>query len=284
LNFAKFASFANRFTKGGKKMNRHTLKLFAAALLLGSSAVAHASDKAAVIFPGEGNRTCNDYAANSVILQMSTTSPVASGMLYGTDSPLDADATGESAAYSVAGGTIVGFSGASTPVDYAILKSDRNIALIVYPSGGVTEDANMSVKVADVVQPISAISLCYGLGNSAPPPPPPPPLKTTKSCDVDAILDATGVTCPKSGERTLVCNFELGKSFFGMADGSDTCCVCNSAALTECDPSQPAGGPNACINDSGSKTGVEVPVDIQLSNDPYYRSCVGGSCTYYYYP
>jgi hypothetical protein len=270
------------FYLGGRKMKQPTLRVFATAFALSYAALSFASDNSATVFPAEGNKQCSDYASNSAILQMGTTSPLVAGTLFGTENPKDADTTGESVAYTVAGGTVAGFSGATTPIDYAILKSSKNISVIIYPSGGVTDDANLRLTVNNVNVAITGISLCYGLGNQVAPPPP-LTLKTTKSCDLDAVLDATGIACPTNGERTLVCNFELDKSFFGLKDGSDTCCVCNNTALIECDPDQPAGGPNACMSDSGTKDGVEVPVDIQLNNDPYYKSCVGGICTYYKY-
>jgi hypothetical protein len=252
------------------------------AILLGHAALASASDNSATVLPAEGNVQCSDYASNSTILQMSA-KPVAAGTLSGAENPKDADTTGESAAYTVSGGKIVSFSAATTPIDYAVLKSGNSVSVLMYPSGGVTEDTDMRLTVNNVDKTITSISLCYGLGNAVEPPPPPPPLETLKSCDLDAILDATGVTCPDSGERTLVCNFELDKSFFGLNDGSDSCCVCNSAALTECDASQPAGGPNACISATGSKEGAEIPVMIMLNNDPSYTVCKAGVCKTYPY-
>jgi len=264
-------------------MNQPIMRSLTTAILLGHAALVSASDNSATVLPAEGNVQCSDYASNSTILQMST-KPVAAGTLSGAENPRDADTTGESATYTVSGGKVVSFSAATTPIDYAVLKSGNSVSVLMYPSGGVTADSDMHLTVNNVDLTISSISLCYGLGNAVEPPPPPPPLKTLKSCDIDAVLDATGVACPANGDRTLVCNFELDKSFFGLDDGSDSCCVCNSAVLTECDPTQPAGGPNACLNDGASKTSAaEVPVDIQLNNDPYYRSCVGGTCTYYKY-
>jgi hypothetical protein len=270
--------------KKEQEMNQPIMRSLTTAILLSHAALASASDNSATVLPAEGNKQCSDYSANSTIIQMASSKLSATGTLSGAENPNDADTTGESASYSLSGGTVAGFSAATTPIDYAILKSGSDVSVLLYPSGGVMGDGDMRLTVNGVDKVISSISLCYGLGNEVAPPPPPPPLQTLKSCDIDAILDATGVTCPASGERTLVCNYELDKSFFGLDDGSDTCCVCNSAALVECDPNQPAGGPNACLNEGASKTtAAEVPVDIQLNNDPYYRSCVGGTCTYYKY-
>lgn len=265
-------------------MKHQTLQLFATILIVGYASLSSASDKSATVFPAEGNQQCSDYAANSTVIQMGTTSPLPSGSLTGAENPRDADSTGEAVLYSVEGQKVVSFSQSTTPIDYAILKSNRNVSVIIYPSGGVLDDANMRLTVDGVDQPITAISLCYGLGNQAPLPPV-TELKTLRSCGLSTILDKTGVSCPTTGERTLVCNFELDKSFFGLADNTDTCCVCNSAALVECDPKQPAGGPNSCLADTATATkeGAEVPVIMELNNDPYYVSCVSGICTYYRY-
>jgi len=265
-------------------MKHSTLQVVATAFALSYAALSFASDKSATVFPAEGNKQCSDYASNSTVMQMSTSSPLVAGTLSGAENPRDADTTGESAAYTVSGGKVAGFSAATTPIDYAILKSSSKISVIIYPSGGVTSDANMRLTVANVDQTISSISLCYALGNLVAPPPPPPPLLTIKSCNIDAFLDATGVSCPTSGDRTLVCNFELDKSFYGLKNGSDSCCVCNSGTLTECDPDVAAGAPNACPDPAAyGKTPTEVTTHIELNNDPYYCQTVSGKRTCYAY-
>lgn len=252
---------------------KYTIARFAlAALLVAPLTAVTASDMSATVFPAEGNKQCSDYAANGVVLQMGTNSPLATGLVSGPENPRDTDTVGESALYTVSEGTLVGFSSATTPVDYAILKSGRNVSVIIYPSGGVTADANMSLMVGGVAQNVTAISLCYGLGNSAPPP---PVASTIKSCNLNATLDQTGVVCPATG-RTLVCNFELDTAFYGLNNGSDTCCVCNTGGeLQECDPGVAAGEPNACPL-ATTKTGTEVTTHIELNNDPYVCTTVAG--------
>lgn len=255
-------------------MKHSTLHMFTTVLILGYASLSAASEKAASIFPAEGNGVCSDYASNKLILQMGTGSPQVSGLVYGAENPRDADTSGESAEYSVAGGTVAGFKASTTPIDYAVLKSSRNISLIIYPAGGVTSDANMKLVVAGVPQTITNINLCYGLGNVAPPPPP-LVLKTLKSCDIaSSTLDTTGVSCGGGG-RSLVCNFELDKPFYGLKDGTDSCCVCNSSALTECDPNVPAGGVNSCVSTTSKALPTEVTTHIELNNDPYYCTTVG---------
>lgn len=264
-------------------MKHSTLHLFTTVLILGYAALSAASDNSATVFPAEGNGVCSDYSSNKLILQMGTGSPLVSGTVFGVENPRDADLTGESAAYSVAGGTVVGFTASTTPIDYAILKSGRNISVIIYPTGGVTSDANMKLAVAGVDQTISGINLCYGLGNVAPTPPP-VVLKTTKSCNTSPSLDGTGIACTGTAARSLVCSFELDKSFYGLKDGTDSCCVCNSAELTECDPNVPAGGVNSCVSTTSKALPTEVTTHIELNNDPYYCTTVGSGpriCYYY---
>jgi hypothetical protein len=248
----------------------------AGCLASGAMPGAYASDNSATILPAEGNVQCSDYAANGTIISMGTSKAVASGSVTGSENPMDADTTGEAANYVITGGTLLAFS-ATTPVDYAVLKSGNTVAVFMYSSGGETSDANMSIK-GNLA--ISSFQLCYGLGNQPPPPPPP---QTLKSCNTDPDLDATGVGCPTSGQRTLVCNFELDKEFYGLSDGSDTCCVCNAAALTECDASKTAGEPGACVESTGSKVGAEVTTNIQLNNDPYVCSTSSGKTTCFKY-
>ena len=270
-------------------MKHQPHQLFVTALMLGYAALSFASDNSVTVFPAEGNKQCSDYAANGKILQMGTTSPLASGTVSGPENLVDdpviyPDATGETAAYAIIDGTVMSFSNATTPIDFALLKSSKDVTVIIYPSGGVTSDSDMRLTVAGLDKPISAISLCYGLGNVAPPPPPPPAPLTLKSCDtVNAALDFTGVTCPNTTERQLVCNFELDKPFYGLKDGSDSCCVCNSTALTECNPDLPAGTivadgePGPCPNPKNSDQVLptEVTTHIELNNDPYYCTTVG---------
>lgn len=277
-------------------MKQHKFLLIATAVILSHAGMSYASDRAAVIFPAEGNKTCNDYAANSKILQMGTTSPVASGgTLTGPENPMDDNSTGESASYSVTDGTLVEFK-STTPIDFALLKSSRNIALIIYPSGGVEDDANMKLTVNGNAQTISAISLCYGLGNVAPPPPPKPEPSIIPACEDlvdDSLFDGLQITCPANGERSVIFNFELdGKQFYNTSE-TPLACVCNNYVegvpkpLMECDPYEPYDPSNltnnACPQPVGDKSGAEVTTHVELNNDPYVCSTIGGKRTCYYY-
>lgn len=253
-------------------MRSTTLSILLAAAFGAQLPLAVASDKAATVIPAEGNKQCSDYASNALVLQMGTNAPLATGLLSGPENPRDSDTVGESALYTVSAGTTAGFASATTPVDFAILKSGRSVSVLIYPAGGVRDDANMKLMVGGQPLPITAISLCYGLGNAAPPP---PVASTIKSCNLDASLDQTGVACPASG-RTLVCNFELDTPFYGLNNGSDSCCVCNTGGeLQECDPGVAAGEPNACPL-ATTKAGTEVTTHVELNNDPYVCTTVAG--------
>lgn len=233
---------------------------------------ASASDKSTTIFPAEGNKQCNDYSANSIVHQIN-------GMIAPTTGTVS-DGT-NSASYTIsAAGTNLSFSNSTTPIDYVLVKNSKNVSVIIYPAGGVTGDGNIKLTVSNVDLPITAYSLCYGLGNT---PPPPPPAKVLKSCNISSILDQTGVSCPTSGQRTLVCNVELDKPFFGLNDGSDTCCICNDSAKTECNPNVPAGQPNACPKATTGTNPVEVTTHIEMNNDPYYCTTTGGTRTCFPY-
>jgi hypothetical protein len=218
----------------------------AAVWILCSASGVFASDNSATVLPAEGNVVCADYSSNRIILSMDTRSADPSGVLSGPENPADADATGESASYTITDGTTLSFSDSTTPIDYVVIKSGRDVSVAMYPSGGVTSDGNLTVTVDGMDETISAFSLCYGLGNEAPPP---PPLAETKSCDFDAVLDETGIQCEAFGSRALVCNFELE--------------------------------PNACPDHS--VIDVEVPTLIELNNDPYYCLTRGGTRTCYPY-
>lgn len=260
-------------------MNHSPLHLLAATLVLGHASLAIASNNAATIFPAEGNKTCNDYAANSLILQMGTNSPQATGSLVGPENPRDADTTGEAATYTVTGGKVVGFS-ATTPIDYALLKSGKSIAFIIYPSGGVYEDANMKLTVGGVDQTISAVSLCYGLGNVAPPPPAPTTIPSCEDLNNTGGLDHVMISCPADGSTSIIYNFELDNARFYNTNGTPMACVCNRPALLECDPNVPYDalnpGNGACPQPVGDKTGAEVTTHVELNNDPYVCTTVGG--------
>lgn len=270
--------------------NKYFYRTFAvlciAGWFTGGASGVMASDNSVTVLPAEGNVVCDDYASNKIILSMDAKAlESASGEITGPENPADPDMEGESVAYALSdGATRLSFSNSTTPIDYAVLKSGGDVSIAIYESGGVTDDANLTVTVDEVDKRITAFSLCYGLGNEAPPPPPP---LVTKSCNLDAVLDATGIQCPADGSRTLVCNLELDDPLYGAADGSDTCCVCNADALPECDANAAAGEPNACTIPKGTVDPTlpasEVTTRIEINNDPYYCLTVGGTRTCYKY-
>lgn len=253
------------------------------ALMLAANWV-FASDASVTVFPAEGNKTCSDYSSNKLILAMGTTAPTPSVggiQLYGAENPRDADSAGESAAYVLsADGKTLSFSAATTPVDYAVLKSGTSVAVLVYPAGGVKGDANMAVRGTSGNLAISAFNLCYGLGNSALPPPPVAKAKTPNCSTLTDGLDGQVIACSNTTHPVLLCSMELDQAFFGMKSG-DTCCVCNHDELVECDPSLVEGAEGACP--SAAYEPKEVTTSIEINKDPYYCTTVGGTKRCYTY-
>lgn len=281
------------------KFKRFIIPVTAAFMALYIPLLVHASDNSVTILPAEGNVQCSDYAANRIVLSMDSSNPDASGTVFGADDPNDADEMGESANYTIDSLTSLSFSGATAPVDFAILKNARTVSVIMYQSGGVDNDANMTLP-GDLE--ISAFSLCYALGNTEPPPPPPPVAKTIPVCEVldpftTASLDDTGVVCPADtadSPRSLVCNIELDQPFYGLIE-SDSCCICNNGTdgsevgLVECDPDLVAGetnpdtGLSSCLDTTSKDRPLEVTTHIEFNNDPYYCTTIGGRRTCYAY-
>ena len=133
-----------------------------AALLLCTPLMGHADSSANSVTDlyTEGNVQCRDYGPNSVILSMDTSSPSSSGTLSGPDN-LNDGAGGETGTYEIINGDTLNFT-SSTPIDYAVLKASRDVQVFWYAKGGINFDNGMSIQGNP---PISAFSLCYGLGN-----------------------------------------------------------------------------------------------------------------------
>jgi hypothetical protein len=144
----------------------------------------------------------------------------------------------------------------------------------------VTGDSNMKLTVNGLDKTIEAVSLCYGLGNMAPPPPPPTTIPSCEDLNYAGGLDHVMISCPADGSSSILYNFELDNTRFYNTDGTPLACVCNRPALQECDPNVPydALNPNngACPQPVGDKTGAEVTTHIELNNDPYVCTTVGG--------
>ncbi len=265
-------------------MKYRAIGLAGAIALMSHSALTLASDNSVTIFPGEGNKQCSDYSANSVVMQMGTTAPQPAGTVTGADNPYDADSAGESVNYTWTNtGTVVGFSNASTPIDYVVVKGSGNkspVSVIIYPQGGVKSDGNIKLMVNGSPYPIAAISFCYALGNTPAPPPPPEVIPKCSDLVASGGLDSVGITCPADGKKSIVFNYEIGQPFFNTA-GSPIVCTCNTTA-TQCDPSVPAGQPNACP-ELVPTSPVEVPVHVEVNNDPYWCTTYAGSTKCYAY-
>ncbi|MBL8473845.1 MAG: hypothetical protein JNM98_18790 [Rhodocyclaceae bacterium] len=214
---------------------------------------------------------------------MGANSPVTNSnvTLSGPDMTNDSDSLPEQVSYFLsADGKSLSFSPTSTntPIDYAVLKSGSTVSVVIYPAGGVTSDAHLSIPgPSNTTMPISSFSLCYNLGNSAPV----PVRTTTPSCSDQMSLDQQGIAC-NGGAPVLICSIELDQPFFGMKTG-DRCCVCNHEALVECDPSLPEGAAGSCPGPTHNGAPKEVQTTIEINKDPYYCLSLGGTRTCYYY-
>jgi len=144
-------------------------------------------------------------------------------------------------------------------------------------SGGATNGANLGYKKSTgAYQNVQGVSLCTD--GTLPPPP-----KTIPNCADFSGIDGVTITCPASGAKSIIYNFEVGKPFFNQ-NGTPMACVCNNggAPLFECNPNVPAGQTGACPTPT-TKIGTEVTTHIEINNDPYVCTTVGGSRTCYYY-
>lgn len=247
------------------------IKGIAIATTLSMAATASASDKSTTVLLATGHKQCSDFSVDSIQLEGKA---LAQGKAHGER---------HSALYTIKDGTTLSFADATIPVDYALLRSEKTVAVLMYPAGGVTSDANMTVALDGKDRPITSFSLCHGKGNNPPAP------KILQSCNAIKTLGEVGISCPK-GHRTLVCGIELDEAFFGLKNGGNTCCVCGAedrsagpAAYRQCDPDLPAGEKGACPKATKAKAPAEVPTLLELNNDPYYCVTVGGTRTCFAY-
>lgn len=142
-----------------------------------------------------------------------------------------------------------------------------NTCEYVYAAGATSGNNLGYLKSTGSYQNVQGVSLCT---DGALPPPP----KTTPTCA------SIGVACPSGTNRSLINISNLdaaGGAFFNAQ-----ACVCNSPALQECNSNVPAGQLGACTA-AVVKTGTEVTTHIEMNNDPYYCTTIGGTRTCYAY-
>lgn len=173
--------------------------------------------------------------------------------------------------------------------------------LFTWPTSGPVGSTNVTFVASDGSL-ISSETISITVNDI---PPEPLVLPNCQSLDTDTrgnpLLDNTGVICPDTG-RSLVCNIELDRPFYGLVE-SDTCCICNNGtpsagtALVECDPEILAGTSNAdgnpsCLLTAADKAALvasgglretEVTTHLEFNNDPYYCYTSGGRRICYAY-
>jgi len=130
------------------------------------------------------------------------------------------------------------------------------------------------LKSTGSYQTVQGVSLCTD-GSTIPVP------STIPSCTDFSGIDGVTINCPASGARSIIYNFEVGQPFFNLS-GTPMACVCNGAALQQCDPNVPAGQPNACTG-ATVKNPTEVTTHIEINNDPYVCQTIGGTRRCYSY-
>jgi hypothetical protein len=141
------------------------------------------------------------------------------------------------------------------------------------------------LKSTGSYQGVQGVALCTD-GSTVPTPPAP---KTIPNCGTTTGFDGLGISCPANGATSIIYNFEVGKPFFNTS-GTDMACVCGNGGqpLQQCDPNLPAGTPTqsgqlpACPAQP-APTGTEVTTHVEINNDPYVCSTIGGTRTCYYY-
>jgi hypothetical protein len=276
--------------KETKIMNRVFWGLFA--LAAGTSAVFSAKPAAALqlsqnavqVFPAEGNGVCKDYAANAIILEMGPGNPATNntGRLTGPENPQDLDLTGESADYSYDPVTkVLNFTNSTTPVDFVLLKSGRQINVYLYPSGGVTEDfglvlmdPNSDLDTGGLLG-IERIVLCYGLEDLQPDNP--PPSASFPDCSLD-VFPNVGVDCQGAADGTVVSYWDPNTNP-NQPDFRQ--CVCNTAGGGVTVPCDPSGNSDIleCFGKDKPIALPEAPIHVELFGDPVYCSTIGGTRT-----
>jgi len=125
-----------------------------------------------------------------------------------------------------------------------------------------------------------------------------------KSSEFDGLV----INCPTYGDgtfppRSVIFNFELDGQKFYNTLSTPLACVCNNydnngdgmpdkfdefnkpvpQPLKECNPEKVYPEEGACPQPVGDKSGAEVTTHVELNNDPYLCSTIGGKRTCYYY-
>jgi len=198
----------------------------------------------------KGSMSCADIAGRSVVAGTVTMNP---------DGSINWDSNGQRVTEALVTGTNGG-----------------NTCEYVYPDKA-TKGANLGyLKSNNTYQGVQGVQLCTDGAT--------PVVSEIPDCST-LNLDGLTITCPTSGAKSIIYNFETSKPFYNQS-GTAMACVCNNGGqpLTECDPNIPAGQPGACVAEGYTqKTGAEVTTHIEINNDPYVCETIGGTRKCYCY-
>lgn len=234
------------------------------------------SQNAIQVFPAEGNGVCRDYASNSVILEADgNPESMPSGTVTGPENPQDPDMTGESADYTYDPVTkVLNFNNSTTPIDYVLVKSSREINVYLYPSGGVVEDFGLVLidPATGEKLPIARFALCYGLEDLVQ-----EPSESLPDCTLD-VFPNVGVACDAAADGTVISFWDPHTD---PRNPDFRRCVCNNGGQgvsVQCDPAT-NGNPDVqdCFNKDRPIALPEAPITIELFGDPIYCSTIGGT-------
>ena len=254
-----------------------TASMVIAVTVPSAEAAVPVGSSAAAVFPNEGNVNCSDYAGNKVIESMDTSKAVynVSTLLTGPEDPTetaDSDAdTSESAHYLITpdGKTATFSVDSDAAINYAVLKSNTDVAVYIYNSGGVGSDHGMQIIRNGTAEPITALSLCYGL-----------PDQTMVEEDLPSC-SSLGIDVSTSSDTNsqVIARFDIDKDT-GQKLNATLCQAYlkpGDAPFHRCDPNLPYNSTYACYNDNTSPN-KQDPATVNFGGD---TSNIGGSAGYF---
>ncbi|MEN8132645.1 MAG: hypothetical protein ABFS45_21185 [Pseudomonadota bacterium] len=283
------------------------------AVLQQASAVGFIPSKySEVVQPTEGNSTCADYTANSLVLQMSAkiscsdTDVFAEGDLEGPDSihteelveirPGDLLPETASYRYNCATKEVTFYS--SIPINYALTKASKKVTNFIYSTDGAWEDKEIFnqdpdlLETNDQIVETASLALCYDLPGTGSP----PPVTTVPQCNSDANNAWLGaISCTNVGDGTVVYLVQPGDPDCAVDPDGQECsdrgaetmsysCVCNDGdrvkTMEACSPNPEGqtGNLKPCYDKSKGQSHADYQTGF--SPDPVWYTTSGGDAEF----